>query len=118
MINPDDIAKRITEDPDVFVEGWDELGIQDPTANESKIVRELKAGISKYNALMRAYGSQWEGALGMIDEEFEESPEWNAFHPAIKKTIQRYKTHPLYVDPGELVTYAQAMEFYLDSLRR
>lgn len=118
MINPKDVAKLITEDPDLFNEGWDELGIQDPTAGESQIVRTLKAGIKKYNELLTAYGSQWEGALGMIDEEFENTPEWNAFHPAIQKTILRYKTHPLYAEPDEPLNYAQAMESYLDAIRR
>lgn len=29
-MNPEDIAKFLTEDPDVFFEGWEELGIKDP----------------------------------------------------------------------------------------
>jgi hypothetical protein len=33
-MNPEEIAKRITEDPDVLDEGWEELGIEDPGFEE------------------------------------------------------------------------------------
>lgn len=36
MVDPEKIAKMITEDPDVFNEGWEELGIQDPGFEEPK----------------------------------------------------------------------------------
>lgn len=29
-MNPEDIARLLTEDPDIFNENWDELGIRDP----------------------------------------------------------------------------------------
>lgn len=49
MINPEDISKMITDDPDILNEGWEELGIEDPNFQEpsglksAEIIRKVQS---------------------------------------------------------------------------
>jgi hypothetical protein len=51
VIDPRRIAKLITEDPDLFNESWEELGIQDPSGNQeaeySPVREEAIAGYER-----------------------------------------------------------------------
>jgi hypothetical protein len=48
VINPKFIAKLITEDPDVFNEGWEELGIEDPNIDAIPTALELIRNIQSF----------------------------------------------------------------------
>jgi len=63
-MNPKDIARLITEDPDIFNEDWEELGIEDPFAiDEDEIKKKWTA------ALMDAMGQEWASILNENDKE-------------------------------------------------
>ena len=89
MINPDEIAKFLTDDPDVFNEGWDELGIAEPNFAKSEIRLVLERAIAKYNKVALEFPEYIPNGLQQANRAFEQTPE---FADLVRRHIgQRFK---------------------------
>ena len=73
-MNPEEIARFITGDPDVFMEGWEELGIADP---------DLEDPVE--DALERADDACWAMLTDKMDRPAEEM---RAIHKRIMSQLK------------------------------
>jgi len=69
-MNPEDIARYITDDPDVFSEGWEELGIEDPGL-EDPIDSEIDSAIRRAEDACWAMLKDKSENLGLDKSELE-----------------------------------------------
>jgi hypothetical protein len=84
------IAKLITEDPDLFNEGWDEVGIEDPFPDEQptgiKKMEEVEGKLAQ--EILRHYIIQT--ARGMAKQQ---GREWDRLSVEEKKSFLRDAMH-------------------------
>ncbi len=119
MVNPEDVAKLITEDPDLFNEGaWEDMGFVDPGLNAAKKlpppdsyrVQAVKAAMTRYNLMARNYGSRTKADFMELDYAFEETPEYQKVLAGCPQ-LQKFKK-----ETGNYRTYRAALKILLGDL--